>query len=71
MSRERWEDPTPLSRNPLNVVRDRLLGMDLSPDPLPKQAPPPPPVEGGAHVVQLLRTYPNLQHGRDYESPRG
>ena len=69
--RERWEDPTPLSRNPLNVVRDRLLGMDLSPDPLPEQAPPPPPVEGGTHVVQLLRTYPNLRRGRDYEFARG
>ncbi|MEO5711730.1 MAG: phospholipase D-like domain-containing protein [Nocardioidaceae bacterium] len=69
--RERWEDPTPLSRNPLNVVRDRFMGMDLSPDPLPEQAPPPPPVEGGTHVVQLLRTYPNLRRGRDYEFARG
>ena len=69
--RERWEDPTPLSRNPLSKVRDRALRMDLSPDPLPKQAPPPPPVEGGTHVVQLLRTYPNLRHGRDYEFARG
>ncbi|CAN5404034.1 phospholipase D-like domain-containing protein [soil metagenome] len=69
--RERWEDPTPLSRNPLNVVRDRFMGMDLSPDPLPEQAPPPPPVEGGTHVVQLLRTYTNLRRGRDYEFARG
>jgi phosphatidylserine/phosphatidylglycerophosphate/cardiolipin synthase-like enzyme len=69
--RERWEDPTPLSRSPLYWTQDRLLGLDLSPDPLPTQAPPPPPVEGGTHVVQLLRTYPNLRHGRDYPYARG
>ena len=38
---------------------------------MPEQAPPPPPVEGGTHVVQLLRTYPNLRHGRDYPFARG
>jgi phosphatidylserine/phosphatidylglycerophosphate/cardiolipin synthase-like enzyme len=69
--RERWEDPTPLSRNPVYVTQDRLLGLDLSPDPLPAQAPPPPPVDGGTHVVQLLRTYPDLRHGRDYPFARG
>jgi phosphatidylserine/phosphatidylglycerophosphate/cardiolipin synthase-like enzyme len=69
--RERWEDPTALSRNPAYVARDRLFRMDLSPDPLPPQAPPPPPVEGGTHVVQLLRTYPDLRHGRDYPFARG
>ena len=45
--RERWEDPTPLSRSPINYLKDRFTGMDLSPDPLPEQAPPPPAVEGG------------------------
>ncbi len=69
--RERWEDPTPLSRNPASVLRDRLLRMDMSPDPLPEQAPPPPPGEGGSHAVQLLRTYPDLRHGRDYPFARG
>ncbi|MGZ6754387.1 MAG: phospholipase D family protein [Nocardioides sp.] len=69
--RERWEDPTPLSRNPVNVVRDKVAGADLSPDPLPEQAPPPPPVEGGTHAVQLLRTYPDLRHGLDYPFARG
>jgi phosphatidylserine/phosphatidylglycerophosphate/cardiolipin synthase-like enzyme len=67
--RERWLDPTPLSRSPLRVVQDRLLRMDLSPDPLPDQQPPPPPA--GTQVVQLLRTYPNLRHGRDYPFARG
>jgi phosphatidylserine/phosphatidylglycerophosphate/cardiolipin synthase-like enzyme len=69
--RERWLDPTPLSRHPMYVAQDRLLGLDLSPDPLPVQSPPPPPVPGAAHVVQLLRTYPNLRHGRDYPFARG
>jgi phosphatidylserine/phosphatidylglycerophosphate/cardiolipin synthase-like enzyme len=69
--RERWEDPTPLSRNPLNVLRDRWGGLDITPDPLPPQTPAPPPVEGGTHVVQLLRTYPNLRRGRDYPFARG
>jgi phosphatidylserine/phosphatidylglycerophosphate/cardiolipin synthase-like enzyme len=69
--RERWEDPTRLSRSPIYFTQDRLLGLDLAPDPLPEQAPPPPPVPGGTHVVQLLRTYPNLRHGRDYPFARG
>ena len=69
--RERWEDPTPLSRSPINYLKDRLTGMDLSPDPLPEQAPPPPAVEGGTHVVQLLRTYPDLRLNRDYPFARG
>jgi phosphatidylserine/phosphatidylglycerophosphate/cardiolipin synthase-like enzyme len=69
--RERWLDPTPLSRNPARRLRDRLARNDTSPDPLPEQAPPPPPVPGGTHLVQLLRTYPNLRHGRDYPFARG
>ena len=69
--RERWTDPTPLSQNPLFWLHDKLTRTDLSPDPLPEQAPPPPPVEGGTHTVQLLRTYPNLRHGRDYPFARG
>lgn len=69
--RERWEDPTRLSRNPVYQLQDRLLSMDVRPDPLPSQTPPPPAVKDGAHVVQLLRTYPNLRHGRDYPFARG
>lgn len=67
--RERWEDPTPLSRSPLYRWQDRLRRLDLTPDPLPPQAPPPP--VAGPHTVQLLRTYPNLRHGRDYPFARG
>ena len=64
--RERWEDPNPVTRNPGYRIKDRLRGIDLTPAALPPQAPPPPPVEGGTHVVQLLRTYPNLSFGRGY-----
>jgi phosphatidylserine/phosphatidylglycerophosphate/cardiolipin synthase-like enzyme len=67
--RERWEDPTPLSQAPWRRMADRLRRLDTSPDPLPEQWPPPP--EAGHHVVQLLRTYPNLRHGRDYPFARG
>ena len=69
--RERWEDPTRLTRHPLYWTQDKLLRMDMSPDPLPEQAPPPPSPEGATHVVQLLRTYPNLRRGRDYPFARG
>jgi phosphatidylserine/phosphatidylglycerophosphate/cardiolipin synthase-like enzyme len=72
--RERWDDPTPLTRDPLYKLQDKLQRMDVTPNPLPPQAPPPPRVpeeEGGTHVVQLLRTYPNLRHGRDYPFARG
>ena len=63
--------PPRLSRSPVILLRDRLRGLDTTPDPLPEQAPPPPPVDGGTHVVQLLRTYPNLRRGRDYDFARG
>ncbi|AKT52635.1 phospholipase D family protein [Arsenicicoccus sp. oral taxon 190] len=69
--RERWTDPTPLSRSPIRMTADRMRGDDTRPDPLPAQAPPPPPVPGSTHHVQLLRTYPDLRHGRDYPFARG
>ena len=62
--RERWEDPTPLSRSPLRKAADLWRHDDTSPDGLPEQWAPPP--EAGPHTVQLLRTYPDLRHGRDY-----
>ncbi len=67
--RERWEDPTPLSRSPLRTLSDRLRRLDVHADPLPAQQPPPP--AAGTHTVQLLRTYPNLRHGRDFPFARG
>jgi phosphatidylserine/phosphatidylglycerophosphate/cardiolipin synthase-like enzyme len=62
--RERWEDPTPLARSPWRKLADVWHHHDTSPDGLPEQRPPPP--EAGSHVVQLVRTYPALRHGRDY-----
>jgi phosphatidylserine/phosphatidylglycerophosphate/cardiolipin synthase-like enzyme len=67
--RERWEDPTPLSRSPIRRLTDLWRHHDTSPDGLPEQWPPPP--EAGPHVVQLVRTYPDLRHGRDYPFARG
>ncbi|HEY3528380.1 MAG TPA: phospholipase D family protein [Nocardioides sp.] len=67
--RERWQDPTPLSRSPIRKTVDYLRHDDTSPDGLPEQWPPPP--EAGPHTVQLLRTYPDLRRGRDYPFANG
>ncbi|MET0930012.1 MAG: phospholipase D family protein [Aeromicrobium sp.] len=69
--RERWLDPTPLSRNPVNVLADVIHRLDRSPDPLPEQQPAPDAVDGGTHAVQLLRTYPDLRLDRDYDFAHG
>ena len=53
--RERWEDPQPLSRNPVHRAADLLHHRDTRPRPLPARLPAPPAT--GPHVVQLLRTY--------------
>ena len=54
--RERWDDPQPLSRNPLHRIADLVRGDDERRTALPPALPPPPPT--GRHAVQLLRTYP-------------
>jgi phosphatidylserine/phosphatidylglycerophosphate/cardiolipin synthase-like enzyme len=54
--RERWDDPTPVTRNPFYRLADALRRDDDRPEPLPPQRPDPPPC--GPHTVQLLRTYP-------------
>jgi phosphatidylserine/phosphatidylglycerophosphate/cardiolipin synthase-like enzyme len=59
--RERWTDPTPLSRNPLHRLRDLLQRTDTRADPLPAQLPDPQP--SGKSAVQLLRTYPYRRPG--------
>ncbi|KRE41497.1 phospholipase D family protein [Knoellia sp. Soil729] len=64
--RERWEDPSPLTPALHSRLRDKLSKVRDTPTPLPPQNPPPPPVKDGAHVVQLLRTYPHLRRGRAY-----
>jgi phosphatidylserine/phosphatidylglycerophosphate/cardiolipin synthase-like enzyme len=53
--RERWDDPAPLTRNPLHRLRTILRREDIHADPLPPQLPDPAPC--GSHTVQLLRTY--------------
>ena len=67
--RERWDDPAPLSLAPWRRVADKLRGLDSTASSLPEQWPPPPPA--GTHVVQLLRTYPDLRLGRDYPFAQG
>jgi phosphatidylserine/phosphatidylglycerophosphate/cardiolipin synthase-like enzyme len=67
--RERWEDPAPLTRNPIHRVHDALSREDTSPSILPEQLPPPP--ERGRHAVQLLRTYPNRGRLGYPFAPRG
>lgn len=66
--RERWEDPAALDGTSGRWL-ERLRGgssQGPTPTPLPRQLPPPPAVPGGTHVVQLLRTYPQLTARRDY-----
>lgn len=74
--RERWEDPAPLTGRPRRswgVRRGRQLDSSAPrPSLLPPQLPPPPPVPGGTHTVQLLRTYPELSDRGGYPfAPRG
>lgn len=66
--RERWDDPTPLSRNPLHVLRDRMQHTDTEAGRLPAQLSDPAPV--GTHAVQVLRTYGYRRRGYPF-APRG
>lgn len=66
--RERWEDPQPLTRNPVHRVADLVRREDTQPDPLPPQPPDPPPC--GPHAVQLLRTYAHRRTRYSF-APRG
>lgn len=54
--RERWQDATPLTLNPLRRLEDLLRGTRTRVRPLPPQHPDPEPC--GTAAVQLLRTYP-------------
>ncbi len=62
--RERWEDPTPLTLNPVHRVRDMVDHDQTKARPLPPQQPDPPPC--GPHTVQLLRTFPFRRLGYDF-----
>ncbi|MEU6880954.1 phospholipase D family protein [Streptomyces sp. NPDC046712] len=55
--RERWDDPSPLSRSPLTRLRELMHREDTDAGGLPSQAAD--PASCGTHTVQLLRTYPN------------
>jgi phosphatidylserine/phosphatidylglycerophosphate/cardiolipin synthase-like enzyme len=66
--RERWEDPAPLTRNPVARLHDLINHADDSARRLPAQRPDPPP--SGGHAVQLLRTYPFRRPGYDF-APAG
>jgi phosphatidylserine/phosphatidylglycerophosphate/cardiolipin synthase-like enzyme len=66
--RERWNDPAPLSRNPLNWLRDVVQRRKNDPDLLPRRMPDPevdpasvPVADSATHNVQVLRTYPRLR----------
>ncbi len=54
--RERWNDPQPLSRNPVRRLSDAVRPVDTNPATLPTRLPDPHP--RGSCAVQLLRTYP-------------
>lgn len=66
--RERWDDPSPLTRNPVHRLHDLLRREDTRADPLPPQLPDPPPA--GGHRVQVLRTYPYRRRGYPF-APHG
>jgi phosphatidylserine/phosphatidylglycerophosphate/cardiolipin synthase-like enzyme len=67
--RERWDDPTPVTRNPLYRVRDRLQREDTHAQPLPLQLPDPPTC--GDQTVQVLRTYPDRMGSGYPFAPQG
>jgi len=70
--RERWDDPAPLTPALHSRLRDRLSRVKHEPTPLPERRPAPPPVDGGTHVVQMLRTYPHRHLRRAYPfAPKG
>lgn len=59
--RERWDDPAPLTRNPVDRFVDVFRREDNTPGTLPVQLSDPLP--RGRQTVQALRTYPNRRNG--------
>ena len=59
--RERWDDPTPLTRNPIDWVSEVLRRDARTPGRLPPRLAD--PVAAGSKAIQLLRTYPKRHHG--------
>ena len=66
--RERWDDPSPLTRNPVRRLRGLIDRDDTHAAPLPEALPAPEPC--GTHAVQLLRTYPLRRGGYPF-APQG
>ena len=66
--RERWNDPGPLSRDPVGIVHDLLRHTHRKASDLPPMPPDPAPV--GTHSVQVLRTYAR-RHGGYPFAPGG
>lgn len=66
--RERWDDPAPLTRNPIDMGADLLRHDEHPRGVLPPQLPDPRP--RGSHTVQVLRTYPNRHPGYPF-APNG
>jgi phosphatidylserine/phosphatidylglycerophosphate/cardiolipin synthase-like enzyme len=66
--RERWNDRSPLSRDPLGIVHDLLRHTHRKATALPPMPPDPPAC--GTHSVQVLRTYAR-RHGGYPFAPDG
>jgi phosphatidylserine/phosphatidylglycerophosphate/cardiolipin synthase-like enzyme len=66
--RERWDDPNPLSRDPLGIAHDLLRHTDRKASALPPM--PADPAPCGTQAVQVLRTYAQRRGGYPF-APRG
>ena len=66
--RERWDDRSPLSRDPAGILHDLLRHTHRKASVLPAMAPDPQP--SGTHAVQVLRTYAR-RHGGYPFAPHG
>ena len=66
--RERWGDPSPLSRDPLGILHDMLRHTDRKARALPPM--PADPAACGTHAVQVLRTYARRRGGYPF-APHG
>ena len=66
--RERWDDRSPLSRDPLGILHDLLRHTHRKATTLPPMPADPEPV--GTHAVQVLRTYAR-RHGGYPFAPHG
>jgi phosphatidylserine/phosphatidylglycerophosphate/cardiolipin synthase-like enzyme len=66
--RERWDDRSPLSRDPLGILHDLLRHTHRKASTLPPM--PADPAPSGTHAVQVLRTYARRRGGYPF-APHG